>query len=62
MDEHSKVIPMRPIRDVLRDFESMVDAEEDAPDDGRCRRCNGTGTELIVDEQTKITSARRCTH
>lgn len=63
MDEDSKVIPMRPLRDVLAEFEALIGEESaDAPKDGPCRRCNGTGTEVTYNEQTKVTSARRCTH
>lgn len=63
MAERSKVIPMHPLREVLREFETLMDEEaEDAPKDGPCRRCNGTGTEVIYNEQTRITTARRCTH
>lgn len=61
MAEDSKVVPMRPLRDVLREFEEMIDAEEDgAPADGPCPRCNGTGTEVI--RQPKYESSRPCSH
>lgn len=63
MAEDSKVIPMRPLRDVLHEFESLIDSEEsDAPIDGPCRRCNGTGTEPIRNERGLIVSARPCSH
>jgi hypothetical protein len=63
MGDHSKATPMRPLRDVLRDVEAMIDVdEEDLSADGPCLRCNGTGTEVIQDEQTGITSAKRCSH
>lgn len=63
MVENSKVVPMRPLREVLRDYEALIDDEaEDAPKDGPCRRCNGTGSEVIYNEQTRTTSARRCAH
>lgn len=63
MEEDSKVIPMRPLRDVLAEFEALIDDEAGyASKDGPCKRCNGTGTEVIYNEQTKVTSARRCTH
>lgn len=61
MAEDSKVIPMRPLRDVLREFEDMMDAEETAaPKDGPCTRCNGTGTEVIREHGYE--SARPCSH
>lgn len=64
MDELSKVIPMRPLRDVLAELEKLIDSEQDnaPPPDGPCRRCNGTGTEVIYNEQTKLTSGRPCGH
>lgn len=63
MAEDSKVDPMRPLREVLREFEALIDSEEtDAPGDGPCGRCNGTGTEVIYDDQGKSKSARRCNH
>ena len=63
MDEHSKVVPMRRIREVLREFEELMENETDgAAEDGPCRRCNGTRTEVIYNEQTGVTSARPCDH
>lgn len=63
MDEDFKVTAMRPLRDVLRKFGSLIDEETaDAPHDGPCRRCNGTGTEPIRDDRGVIVSARQCNH
>ena len=61
MDDLSKVTPMRPLRDVLREFESLMDSEaEDAPKDEPCMRRNGTGTELVKDGN--LVRARACKH
>lgn len=63
MDEDSKVIPMRPLREVLTEFEAAIEQEErTSNNDGPCPMCNGTGTEIVHNEQTKVTSARRCQH
>lgn len=60
MAEDSKVIPMRPLRDVLREFEELIEAGDDAPTDDPCTRCNGTGTEVI--RQSGYESAKPCNH
>ena len=63
MAEDSKTVPMRPLRDVLREFETLIDLEEgEAPNDGPCRLCNGTGTEVIYDDQGQSKGARPCSH
>lgn len=63
MAEDSKVVPMRPLRDVLREFEALIESEEaGAANNGPCEHCNGTGTETIRNEQGIIVSARPCSH
>lgn len=63
MGEDSKVVPMRPLRDVLREFEALIDDEAgDAPKDGPCKRCNGTGTELIYNERGQVSGGKKCSH
>lgn len=64
MEEDSKkVIPMRPLRDVLAEFDKMDDRDMDgASGDSPCTRCNGTGTELIHDERGQVRGAKQCSH
>ena len=62
MEEDFKVTPMRPLREVLREFEDAIETDGAAASDDPCPRCNGTGTEVIYNEQLKTSSGRRCSH
>lgn len=60
MEKDSNVTPMRPLRDVLAEFEAMIDSDQAVTSEGICVKCNNTGTEVIY--QDGITSARPCSH
>lgn len=64
MEEDSKkVIPMRPLRDVLAEFDKMVDQEmSSASGDSPCIKCNGTGTELVYNEIGQVRGGKPCKH
>lgn len=63
MDGDFKVVtPMRPLREVLAEFEAMIDQDENQAGDDPCPRCNGTGTEVVYNEVLKINSGRPCSH
>lgn len=62
MDKVSKVAPMRPLRDVLAEFESMIDTEQATTNDEVCDRCNDTRSELIRDSNGTVIGAKPCTH
>jgi hypothetical protein len=59
MDDHSKVVPMRSIRETLNKIERMIETDED--EKSRCPACNGTGTEVIR-EGNIVRGARACKH
>lgn len=63
MDEDFKTTPMRPIREVLHEVEAEL-YKPNRPDkyEPPCSLCNGTGTQVIYNEQTRVTSARPCVH
>ena len=61
MEENFNTTPMRPLREVLAEFEQMIDTEQSTSNEV-CEKCHGTNTELIRDEQGRVIGARRCGH
>jgi DnaJ-class molecular chaperone len=59
MVDHSKVVPMRSIRETLNEIERMIEMDEDQQ--SPCPLCNGTGTEVIR-EGNEARGARPCKH